>query len=183
METKIKIIGIIGSLRKNSFNKTLMETAKKLAPENVEIEILDIANIPLFNQDQIRPNSVIEIRKKIEKADGILFATPEYNYSVSGVLKNAIDWVSYPIYENSFDKKPVGIMSASIGMFGGSRAQYHLRQILVSLNTYTMGKPEIMVTLASQKIKNNKITDKETNQKIKDFIWALANWVKRFKNN
>lgn len=180
-ENKIKIAAIAGSLRNGSYNATLLETAKSFCPENTEINILDITDIPLFGQDKTRPESVIKIRENVEKADGVLLVTPEYNYSVPGVFKNVIDWISYPIEENSLDKKPVGIMSASIGMFGGARAQYHLRQILVSLNTYVMSKPEVMLPLASQKIKENKIIDEETNEKIKNFMSALAIWIKRFK--
>ena len=117
------------------------------------LEIFEIEGIPAFNQDLEGdiPKKVKEFKSKIREANAILIATPEYNYSVPGVLKNAIDWASRPYGDNPFDGKPVAIMSASVGMLGGSRAQYHLRQIFVFLNMYPVNGPEVIVPFAQDK--------------------------------
>ena len=132
MESKLKVLGFAGSLRAGSYNKALLRAAENFIPEDANLEIFDIDGIPPFNQDieNDMPNKVKDFKSKIREADAILIATPEYNYSVPGVLKNAIDWASRPYGDNPFDGKPVAIMSASIGMLGGARAQYHLRQSL-----------------------------------------------------
>jgi len=128
---KVKIFGVAGSLRKGSFNKMLLKAALEVAPQEVELEIFDLEGIPPFNQDleNYPHQKVTELKEKVKGADGILIVTPEYNYSVPGVLKNAIDAASRPYGTNPFEGKPVAIMGASIGMLGTARAQYHLRQI------------------------------------------------------
>src|SRR5690606_27541564 len=118
MNDKIRIIGIAGSLRAKSFNRAVLREATKLVPENAEIEIFELTgDIPGFNQDDESnpPEKIIELKRKIKKADAILFVTPEYNYSVPGVLKNVIDWISRPYGDNAFEGKPAAIMGASIG--------------------------------------------------------------------
>jgi chromate reductase len=133
MAKKTKILGFVGSLREGSYNKALMRAADELLPENVELEVFDLVGFPLFNQDFEKqpPQAVREFKEEIRKADAILIATPEYNYSIPGVLKNAIDWASRPHGDNAFESKPVAIMSASIGKLGGARAQYHLRKSFI----------------------------------------------------
>ncbi len=125
METKLKILGFAGSLRVGSYNKALLRAAIELLPDNTTLEIFDLDGVPPFNQDleNDMPTKVKEFKSKIREADAILIATPEYNYSVPGVLKNAIDFASRPYGDNPFNDKPVAIMSASIGMLGGARAQ------------------------------------------------------------
>lgn len=180
MEQKINILGIAGSLRKDSFNKVLLQTAKELCP-SAAIEIADISSLPLFNQDleADMPESVKVLKEKIKSAQAILFATPEYNYSIPGGLKNALDWGSRPLSQNSFDDKPAAIMSAAGGMLGGSRAQYHLRQTLVFLNMHPLNKPEIIVTFAAEKIKDGIVIDAHTKDKIKELVEALVKWTDR----
>ena len=180
---KIKIVGLVGSLRKDSFNKAIMAEAVKSAPAEAEIEVLDI-NPPLFNQDleSDMPEAVKILKEKIAAADAVLFATPEYNYSVPGVLKNAIDWASRPYGQNSFEGKPVGVMSAAIGMLGGARAQYHLRQSFVFLNMRPLNRPEVMVPFAQDKIKDGKIKDEETKEKIGALVKALVAKARKDKN-
>jgi len=154
MNGLVTILGFAGSLRKNSYNKALLRAAAELVPEDAELEIFDLEGIPLFNQDletQI-PEKVKEFKVKIKAADAILIVTPEYNSSFPGVLKNAIDWASRPYGDNSFEGKPVAVMSASVGMLGGVRAQYHLRQTFVFLNMYPVNKPEVIVTFALRKL-------------------------------
>lgn len=150
---EVKILGFAGSLRAKSFNKMLLREAKNRLPERTELEIFDLEGIPPFNQDSERnpPQVVSAFKDKIEAADAILISTPEYNYSVPGVLKNAIDWASRPYDDNSFEGKPAALMSASTGRIGGARAQYHLRQSFVYLNVYAVNRPEVIVTFAPEK--------------------------------
>lgn len=147
------IVGFSGSLRKSSYNKMLLQATSKLLPKNTKMEVLDLEGIPLFNQDleYDMPDEVKRFKNKIREADALLIATPEYNSSIPGVLKNALDWASRPYGDNSLDGKPVAIMSASIGMLGGARAQVHLRQILSSLNAYVVNKPEVIINFANEK--------------------------------
>jgi chromate reductase, NAD(P)H dehydrogenase (quinone) len=144
------------------------------------ISIFDIDGIPGFNQDieAEMPVNVKEFKSKIRDSDGILIATPEYNYSVPGVLKNAIDWASRPYGDNAFDGKPVAIMSASIGKFGGTRAQYHLRQMFVFLNMHPVNGPEVMVTLAQDKFDaDGKLVDEDTKKYVSQLLQNLAKWT------
>ena len=154
MDKPITILGFAGSLRRNSYNKALLRAALELAPEDAKIKIFDLEGIPPFNQDleDQMPEKVQKFKAKIRAADALLIATPEYNYSLPGVLKNAIDWASRPPGDNSFEGKPVAIMSASPGTLGGARAQYHLRQVLVSLNMYAINRPEVIVASTDEKI-------------------------------
>ncbi|MEM2373429.1 MAG: NAD(P)H-dependent oxidoreductase [Thermoproteota archaeon] len=152
-------------MRKGSYNRALLRAAAELMPRNAKLEIFDIEGIPLYNQDFENdvPAKVKEFKEKIRRADAILIATPEYNYSFPGVLKNAIDWASRPPGDNSFEGKPVAIMSASIGTLGGARAQYHLRQVLIALNMYPINRPEVMVPLAREKFdENGRLIDEST---------------------
>ncbi|HVP92941.1 MAG TPA: NAD(P)H-dependent oxidoreductase [Acidobacteriota bacterium] len=184
MNKSITILGFAGSLRKGSYNKALLLAAMELMPEETKLEIFDLEGIPLFNQDlenQI-PERVKEFKTKIKLADAILIASPEYNYSIPGVLKNAIDWASRPHGDNSFEGKPVALMSASTGMLGGARAQYHLRQSFITLNMHPLNKPEVIVTFAHQKFdKNGNLTDENTRKIIKKLLENLVEWTRRLK--
>ena len=180
MEKKVKILGFAGSLRKGSYNKALLRAAMELAPPDATMEVFDLEGLPLFNQDlEGSPTpKVREFKAKIRAADVILIASPEYNYSIPGVLKNAIDCASRPYGDNAFDGKPVGIMGASIGMMGTARAQYHLRQCFVFLNLHAMNQPEVMVPFAQDKInEKGEVTDAKTREKIKEFVEALVAWT------
>jgi len=181
----MKILGIAGSLRKDSYNKLALNAAQALAPEETEIEIFDIAGIPLFNQDEERSPSpmVQEFKKKIHAADAILFVTPEYNYSVPGVLKNAIDCASRPYGENAWNGKPVAVMGASVGTLGTARAQYHLRQMFVFLNMYAVNQPEVMIANAAQKFDNEgNLTDDIAANLIKQLLTNLRDWTRKLKS-
>jgi chromate reductase len=151
-------------------------------PEDMNIEIFDLEGIPPFNQDteENMPEKVREFKTKIREADAILISSPEYNYSVPGVLKNAIDWASRPYGDNPFDGKPVSIVSASIGMLGGARAQYHLRQIFVFLNMYPINRPEVIVPFAQDKFDaNGKLLDDNTKKFLEQLLHNLANWTRK----
>ncbi len=182
MGNKIRIFGFGGSFRKGSYTKALLHAAKELVPEDAELEIFDIGGIPLFNQD-LEKNMPAEVRRfkdGIKAADAVLISTPEYNYSVPGFLKNAIDWASRPYNDNSFEDKPVAVMSGSGGTFGGSRAQYHLRQMMVFLNAHMINKPEVIVTFINEKVSpEGVVTDQKTREKIKEMLEALVSWTNR----
>ncbi len=144
----MKIIAISGSLRKGSYNTMLLKALTKLAPKGMQIEIAEIGNLPLYNSDDEAafPAEAQTLKDKVEKADGIIIATPEYNRSVPGVLKNAIDWTSRPWGKNSFVGKPVLIAGVSVGKIGTAVAQSHLRQIMLYLDADVIGQPELYLT-------------------------------------
>jgi len=184
MATDINILGFAGSLRKASFNRALLRAALELIPEGAKLDIFDLEGIGPFNQDlENQPSEQVKAFKtKIKAADAILIATPEYNYSIPGVLKNAIDWASRPYGDNAFEHKPVAIMGASIGMMGSTRAQYHLRQCFVFLNCFALNQPEVIVTFAADKIDaEGNVTDATTREKIKELLEALVAWTHRLK--
>ena len=184
MENELRIPGIPGSLRKESYNRLALETARKLVPEGAALEIVGLEGVPPYNQDleDHPPSTVAELKSKIRSSDAILFATPEYNYSVSGVLKNAIDWASRPYGESAWDGKPAAILGASTGSLGTARAQYHLRQILVTLNMYALNRPEVMIANASNKFDDQgNLTDDKTRERIERLVRALIVWTRRLK--
>lgn len=180
----INILGFAGSLRKGSYNRALLRIASELVPVETSLEIFDLEGIPSFNQDlEISlPGKVVEFKQKIKSADALLIVTPEYNYSVPGVLKNAIDWASRPHGDNSFQGKPVAVMSASTGMLGGARAQYHLRQVFIFLEMYPINRPEVFVTLAAQKFDSEgKLLDEKARELIRNLLKSLVDWTIRLK--
>src|SRR4030066_946562 len=182
MNKPVNILGFAGSLRKNSYNKALLRAAMELLPTDAKLEIFDLEGIPPFNQDfeTQMPERVREFKAKIRAADAILIATPEYNYSIPGVLKNAIDWASRPYGDNAFDGKPAAVMGASIGMGGTMRAQYHLRQCFVFLNMHPLNQPEVMVPFAHEKLdQSGRGTDQKTREKIRELLENLVIWTRR----
>ena len=182
MSKIVTILGFAGSLRKDSYNKSLLRAAAELVPKDARIEVFDLEGIPVFNQDfeNQPPEKVKEFKRKIRAADAILIATPEYNYSIPGILKNAIDWASRPYPDNAFDGKPVAIMGASIGMLGTARAQYHLRQCFVFLNMYPVNKPEVMVAFAPEKFdENGNLKDEQTKNRVAGLLEALVEWTRK----
>ena len=186
MEKIINILGFAGSLRKGSFNKSLLRAAIEMVPPDAKLEVFDLEGIPPFNQDMENqpPEKVKEFKGKIRVADAILIATPEYNYSIPGVLKNAIDWTSRPYGDNALEGKPVALMGASIGMLGTARAQYHLRQTFVFLNMHPLNKPEVMVPFANDKVdKEGKLTDPKTKEKIRELLESLIVWTRKLKKD
>ncbi len=182
---KTKILGFAGSLRKDSFNKAILRAAVELSPPEISIETFDLDGIPPFNQDLegSPPDKVRDFKAKIRAADAILIATPEYNYSIPGVLKNAIDWASRPYGDSAWQGKPVGIMGASVGALGAARAQYHLRQCFVFLDMYPVNTPEVMVPFAQEKIdQSGRVSHEKTRDKIRELVTSLAEWTRRLKS-
>ncbi len=181
---KLRILGISGSGRKGSYNTALLEAAKELAPENVLIETYDIANLPLYNQDLEvgMPPQVREFKSKVKQADAILFAAPEHNYTITAVMKNAIEWGNRPPNDNSWDNKPAAIMSASSGPRGGARAQLHLRQIMVDLNMHPINRPQLLVANEDGQFDANmKLTDLQIRETLRNLLIQLADWTRRLQ--
>lgn len=184
MAQTIRILGFAGSLRKDSYNKALLRAAGELTPKGAEVRIFDLEGIPLFSEDleSEPPAKVKDFKAEIKAADALLIATPEYNFSLPGVLKNAIDWASRPYGDNSFADKPVAIMGASVGTLGTARAQYHLRQSCVFLNMHPLNQPEVLVPSAQDKIDSaGRLTDEETRKRIANLLTALVAWTRRLK--
>jgi chromate reductase len=184
MLQQIKVLAFAGSLRKGSYNKALIRTAVEVAPPTVSIEVFDLEGIPPFNQDlENNPSQKVkDFKEKIRVADALLIATPEYNYSIPGVLKNALDSASRPKQDNPLEGKPVAIMSASTGRLGGARAQYHLRQSFIFLNMHPVNQPEVMLSDAPHNVDaNGNVTNEQTLQLIRRLLETLAEWTIRLR--
>lgn len=177
-----KVAVIIGSLRKESFNRKVANAMIGLAPDSLEMEVVEIDNLEMYNQDldQAPPESWVEFRNKIKNCDAVLFFTPEYNRSVSAVLKNALDVGSRPYGKSAWDNKPSGVISVSIGSLGGFGANHHLRQSLVYLNSPTMPTPELYIGKAESLFNDQDIL---TNEKTRELLWKFINsfseWVEK----
>ena len=183
---KIKILGIVGSLRKSSYNHFMLKAAQQLVPDGAELELLEIKGIPVFDQDNetMPPSVVVEFKRRIEHADAILFATPEYNYSLPGGLKNAIDWASRPYGKSAWAGKPAAIMGASVGSLGTARAQYHLRQVLVAQDMPVVNQPEVMIANAAHWFdENGTLSDQPTRQLISKLLGELVTLTRNVESS
>ena len=183
----IRVAGVAGSLREGSFNKGLLRAAVELAPAGMEIEVYTrLGVIPPYNDDVFQkgdPESVADFKTFIGNADALLIATPEYNYGIPGVLKNAIDWASRPAGKSALNRKPAAIMGCSPGLGGTIRAQHALRQSFVFTDTYVMSQPEIKIPSAAPLFDSSgKLADETTRQYIKKFLESFSNWIARFKD-
>ncbi len=184
MNGPVKILGIPGSLRTASYNRAALRAAQQLVPADATLDTFDLEGVTPFNQDTERepPARVVELKRRIREADAILISTPEYNYSVPGVLKNAIDWASRPYGDNAWDGKPVAVMGASVGMLGTARAQYHLRQSFVFLNMCPLNRPEVMIANAAQRFdERGELTDDKTRDLIRQLLEALVAWTRQLE--
>lgn len=163
-----------------------LRAAQGMLPEGMTMEIFDLAALPLYNGDVEEagiPAAVQEFKDKIKQADAMLIVTPEYNYSVSGVLKNALDWASRPPGDTPLPRKPAAIMGASMGIFGTARAQYELRKICVCLNMFLLNRPEVFIATAQDKFDaNGNLIDEKTAKYIRELLEALQKWVIRLDN-
>src|SRR6476659_3374483 len=184
MSQTIRILGIAGSLRRESYNRAALKAATQLVPQDASLEVFELDGIPGFNQDEEKnpPAKVVELKRRVRDAHAILMVTPEYNYSVPGVLKNAIDWASRPYGDSAWAGKPVAIMGASIGAIGTARAQYHLRQILVYLNMFPINQPEVMIGNAAERFDTNgNLMDATTKDLIRQLLTNLVAWTRRLQ--
>lgn len=178
---KVHVLAIAGSLRKESFNRKLLVASQRLAPPEMEIEIFDLAAIPPYNMDLEPdfPSAVTALKERIKAADGLLIATPEHNFGIPGVLKNAIDWASRPPDEAVFDGKPVIVQSASTGWAGGLRAQMHLRPVLAYFPMRQMFFPEVVVGSCRSKFDDaGTLTDELATGNIKKQLAAFVEFVR-----
>ncbi len=183
---KVRVLGIAGSLRQGSYNQALLRAALELAPEGMEIRIFEgLDRIPPYNEDvraRGEPESVVALKEAIRQADALLIATPEYNGSVPGVLKNALDWASRPPDASPLDGKPVAIMGASTGNFGTLRAQMHLRQICQITNMRPLNRPEVLVARAAEKFDpQGHLTDETARYLLRLLLEALMDWTLRLR--
>lgn len=177
----IHVLGISGSLRDSSYNSALLRAAAELTPEGMTLEIVNLAGIPVFDVDEEIPfpEAVESLRSAIAKADAVLIATPEYNSSISGALKNALDWVSRAP-QPPLAGKPVALIGASTGLFGTARAQVQLRQVLTHLGALVLSKPEVMVPKAQEVFdENGRLTSEATRGFLQDLLTRLASWTRR----
>lgn len=181
----MRILGIAGSLRKASFNRALVRAAQKRAPEGMTIDIFELDDVPLYNGDVEAagdPKAVVALKDAIRAADGVLFATPEYNYGVPAVMKNAVDWASRPPRDAALNGKPVGVIGASPGQVGTARSQMQLRQAFGFTNSYCMPQPEVLVFRAHEKFDDaGELTDEKTAEFLGKYLTAFHDWVLRFK--
>lgn len=180
----LKVVGIAGSLRQRSLNSALLRAAAELAPTGMQVEHFDLAPIPLFNADLLaagEPQPVLEFKTAIQQADAVLIATPEYNHSIPGVLKNALDWASRPRRESPLRDKPLAIVGAG-GSFGTLQAQNHLREIALALGMQTLTRPQLYVSHAWEKFDpQGNLTDEPTRQRLAEVLTALARWTIRLQ--
>jgi chromate reductase, NAD(P)H dehydrogenase (quinone) len=176
----IRVLGLAGSLRRGSFNRLALRAAGELLPEGMRLDTFDLAPIPIYDEDVKErgwPEPVAGLRARIRAADALLIATPEYNYSVSGVLKNAIDWASRPP-DTPLSGKPVAMMGASPGWAGTVRAQLHLRQICSGLNMLVLNKPEVLIRQAADKFDGTGcLVDEATRDLIRKLLERLKDWT------
>ncbi len=175
-----QLLGIAGSLRRASYNRGLLRAAAEVLPAGACLKIFVLDDIPLFNADVMAlgdPPSVRDLKERVRLADALLIATPEHNYSIPGVLKNALDWASRPLKSSCLRGKPVGIMGASTGDFGTVRAQLALRQVFVLTDSLVMAQPEFRVARAAEKCDaQGDLLDDELRHRLGAFLQALVDW-------
>jgi chromate reductase len=180
----LRVLGIPGSLRGGSYNRRLLEAARELAPDGIEVEVFDLAGIPLYDADldtdEARPGAVERLKASIGRADAVLFATPEYNHSLPGVLKNAIDWASRPAGGSPLRGKPVAMMGASPGTIGTARAQLHLESVLLATLARPLPHPGVLVGGAKEKFDaDGRLVHEATRLFLRRFLEELSAWTRR----
>ncbi|MEA3194035.1 MAG: hypothetical protein QOD26_2368 [Betaproteobacteria bacterium] len=184
MAEEFKVLGICGSLRKASLSMAALRACKEMAPAGMTISIATIGDIPMYNQDVFDaglPESAKRLHAEITAADGVLIATPEYNFSMPPVLKNAIDWVS-KMPKQPFDNKPIAVFSASQGPLGGARVQYDVRKILVQLWGLVLPRPEVFIGAAQTKFDaQGKLTDETTRKFLNELLAGFKVWIERMR--
>jgi chromate reductase len=183
-DTDLKVLGICGSLRKKSFNMAALRAAGDLLPPGMSLHITSIADLPMFNQDVLdagMPEPVKRFRTEVAQADGVLIASPEYNFSVTPALKNAIDWASRPP-DQPWQDKPIAIFSASPGPVGGARVQYDLRRILGQIWGHVLPRPEVFIGSAASRFDADlRLTDETTRKFLTDLLVGFKAWIIRMQ--
>lgn len=182
-QSTFDVLGICGSLRQKSFNMAALRSAGELMPPRLKLRITSIAEIPMYNfdlQEKGFPAPVTKLRDEILAADALLFASPEYNWSITAPLKNAIDWMSR-FQPQPFQNKPAAVFSATGGPVGGARVQYDLRRILSGLGVMWLARPEVFIGMAASKFADGKLTDETTRKFLTEEMVAFEDWIKRMK--
>lgn len=176
----VALLGICGSLRKASLNRALLDAVAENLPEGATMQILDGAlELPIFNSDLADPPAVLSLKAAIAEADGVVFAIPEYNYSIPGGLKNALDWISRPPASSPLRGKPIGLVGAASGMSGTIRAQGHMRQILVYSDAPCLGQPEVLIPRAQDRFDaSGRLTDDSTRALLQKFGASFVAFVR-----
>jgi chromate reductase len=182
----LRVVGIAGSLRVGSYNRSLLRAAQELVPSTMNITIEDLSPLPMFNADLDAtgtPEPVARLRSAVRACDGVLFATPEYNHGVPGILKNAIDWLSQPLKGSALEGKPVGMVGASTGLAGTARGQMQLRQAFVLTNSPAMLQPEVLVGRAHERFDAaGRLTDDATRRFLAGFLMQFAVWIEQHRD-
>jgi chromate reductase len=183
VNTPFKVLGLCGSLRQKSYNLIALKTAGELMPASMKLEITSFIDLPMYNFDEQEkgfPAAATRLRDEVLAADALLFASPEYNWSVGAPLKNVIDWMSR-FQPQPFLNKPAAVFSATTGPVGGSRGQYDLRRIMAGLGVHWLAKPEVFIGMAAGKFADGKLTDETTRKFLTDEMVAFEDWIKRIK--
>ena len=177
----VSLLGICGSVRKASTNRYLLRAIGEAMPEGSTLMLYESIELPIFNSDLADPPSVVALKDAVAAADGVVFAVPEYNYSIPGGLKNALDWVSRPPASSPMRGKPVGLVGAATGMSGTIRAQLHLRQMLVYSDSPCLNQPEVLIPRAHERFKDGVLIDASTRDLLARFGTSMTAFVGRYK--
>jgi chromate reductase len=178
----VALLGISGSLRKSSFNRYLLDAVREALPASARMSIFEDLDFPIFNDDLVDPPGVVQLKAAIAQADGVVFATPEYNYSIPGGLKNALDWISRPPDLSPMRGKPVGLVGAASGMSGTIRAQTHMRQMLLYSDSPCLSQPEVLIPRAHERFDaEGQLTDASTRVLLERFGSAMVAFVQRYR--
>src|SRR5512146_1275281 len=176
----VALLGICGSMRKASTNRALLRALSEVLPDGASLSIHESIDLPIFNSDLADPPGVLALKGAIAAADGLVFAVPEYNYSIPGGLKNALDWVSRPPATSPMRGKPIGLVGAATGMSGTIRAQGHMRQMLVYSDSPCLLQPEVLIPRAHERFDaHGHLTDESTRQLLAKFGTAMVAFVER----
>lgn len=172
----MNILAMSGSLRKGSYNTALLNAVREVVSDDSNVNIYDLSNLPMYNQDleESFPKEALDFKKAVEESDAVIIATPEFNRSISSVLKNALDWASRPWGENSFAGKPVLVLGASVSVAGTAVAQQHLKQILLFLDMKVIGQPEFYLGNAANKFnEKGELVDDDTRKLLSKAVSVL----------
>ena len=175
------LLGVCGSQRKGSLNRALLDAIAETLPAGTTLSTWESLDFPIFNSDISEPAQVTAFKDALRTADGIVFAVPEYNYSIPGGLKNALDWVSRPPATSPMRGRPIGLVGAATGMSGTIRAQNHMRQMLVYSDSPTMNQPEVLIPRAHERFSDGKLTDPSTRELVARFATAFVAFARRYK--
>lgn len=178
-EQPLNILAFSGSLREGSLNTVVLHELSTLVPAGVTLQIANYSDLPLYNADLGEVPAVAALKAKVTAADAVLIATPEYNYSIPGPLKNLLDWLSRPAFESVFAHKPVAVLSVSPGAAGGVRAQAHLKNVLLAMVAQVFPHPEVAIGSTKQRIVDGKLTQDDTRALLQGFVSKFATYVRK----